>query len=109
MVGCTSDEMPTNKTIPITWENLTDVMRAYGIVVGFNVWNLKRGRVISFFDSEIFNRKTWDIKEWKEPDFDLSLETTFEEYTPSIQEVLEWHDGKQAFQYLKENGLSIDK
>ena len=71
--------------------------------------NFKRGRRISFFHFELRNRKTWDIKEWKENQLDIILNIKYEEYTPSINEVLKWHNGEKAIQYLIERGLTIAK
>lgn len=100
------EEAPTNEIITLTWDNLTEMYQKYGLAVGFNVWNFRRGRRISFFNAELFNRKTRDIKEWKE-ELDVILEIRYEENHPSISRIMNWIDGEKAIQYLVERGLSI--
>lgn len=103
------NERPKEEIINFTWENLLSLYSKYGILTSFSLWNMKKGRLISFFTDSLIFVKSWekDIKEWKEKELDLTLQISVEEYTPSIQEVLEWHDGKKAIQYLKERGLSV--
>lgn len=102
-----TEEVPHADKIVFTWENLAEMYKKYGCQVRFNIWNMRRGRRISFFDAEIRNRKTWDIKEWKEHFLDLTLEIEYREYTPTIDEVTKWYDGDKAIQYLTERGLAI--
>lgn len=45
------------KTIPITWENLEEIYHNYGLSLPFNIWNFKRGRVISFFKGGLTDKK----------------------------------------------------
>lgn len=100
-------EVPPEKTIDITWENLTEIYQQYAWVFPWNIWNFKRGRIVSFFDAEIRDKNTWDIKEWKSP-LNMKLTIQYKEMTPpSIDEVLKWYDGNKAIQYLKEQGLAI--
>lgn len=103
------NERPKEETINFTWENLQSLYSKYGILTSFSLWNMKKGRLISFFTDSLIFVKPWekDIKEWKEKELDLTLQISVEEYTPSIQEVLEWHDSEKAIQYLKERGLSV--
>lgn len=103
------NEKPKDEVINFTWNDMQDLYSKYGILTSFGLWNLKKGRRISFFTDSLIFVKPWekDIKEWKEKELDLKLQISVEEYTPSIQEVLEWRDSKQAIQYLKERGLSV--
>ena len=103
------NEKPKDKIIDFTWDNIQDLYSKHGIVTSFALWNLKKGRRISFFTNSFIFVKPWekDIKEWKEKELDLKLQVSVEEYTPSIQEVLEWYDSEKAIQYLKERGLSV--
>lgn len=102
-------DKPQNETIQITWDNLEQVHRKYGIDVGFNVWTRKKGRVISFFNGNLIFRKDYekDLKEWKDKELDLQLEVSVKECQVSIQDVLDWYDSEKAIQYLKERGLSV--
>lgn len=100
-------EVPPEKTIDITWENLTEIYQQYGGVFPWNIWNFKRGRIVSFFDAKILNKNTWDIKEWKSP-LNMKLTIQYKEMTPpSIDEVLKWYDSTKAIQYLREHGLTV--
>ena len=91
------EDVPINKTIQISWENLEEIYHNFGLVLAFNIWNSKRGRHISFFHFKLRNKKTWDIKEWKENQLDIILNIRYEEYTPPINEVLKWHNGEKQF------------
>lgn len=102
-----TEEVLHNDKIVLTWDNLTEMYQKYGLELGFNIWNMKRGRRVSFWNMEIRNRKTWDIKEWKESQLDLILDIEYREYTPSIDEIMKWYDGDKAIQYLVEHGLSV--
>lgn len=103
------NERPKDEIIDFTWDNLQDWYSKYGILVSFGLWNSKKGRRISFFTDSLIFVKPWekDIKEWKEKELDLKVHISTEEYTPSIQEVLECYDSEKAIQYLKERGLSV--
>ncbi len=115
-IGCSYgtvllEEEPENKIEKISWENLKEQYAKHGIDLSFNVWNLKKGRVISFFIDKItpFFLKEWekDIKEWKEP-LDITIEIVYEKKTyMTIEKVLKWHDIEKAVQYLKEKGLTV--
>lgn len=102
-------DKPQNETIQITWDNLEQVHQKYGIDVGFNVWTMKKGRVISFFNGSLIFRKDYekDLKEWKDKELDLQLKVSVKECQVSIQDVLDWYDSEKAIQYLKERGLSV--
>lgn len=105
------EEEPKNKIEKVSWENLEEQYAKYGINLSFNVWNLKKGRVVSFFINKMtpFFLKEWekDIKEWKEP-LDITIEIVYKKDTcVTIEEVLKWHDIEKAIQYLKERGLTV--
>ena len=98
------DETATEtQHIPITWENLNTIYSEYGLSCAFNIWNCRKGRRIEFF--------SWRpaIKEWKTADFDLELRISYTPYDASIEEILKYHDGNKAIQYLVERGLKVAK
>ena len=105
-----SDEMCENtKTILVDWNNLNDVYSKYGIHLPFNIWNFKKGKLISFWDMSFFDKRTWDIKEWKEKDFSFTFNITtkkFDEYI-SINRILDYSNSEKAIAYLIERGLKI--
>lgn len=92
----------------LNWENLDFVYPACGLMLPFNIWNTKKGRIVSFFNCALFDRNTWDIKEWKTP-LNITLKSSARKRSNvSIAEVLKWHDADKAIQYLKEKGLTIN-
>ena len=102
------EEEPKDFSEKITWDNLAEKYTQYGINLYFNVWNFKKGRVVSFFNNKFFPKPyEKDVKEWKNP-LDIVVKVTYKKYTTmSIEEVLKWHDIEKAIQYLKERGLAI--
>lgn len=92
-----------NYRVKVTWDNLNEVIKKNGLSCGFSIWNMKKGRQISFSD-------TWswqEPKEWKHADPQIEIECRWSERKVSIQEVLEWHDSEKALQYLNERNLRI--
>lgn len=48
-----------------------------------------------------------NIKQWKD-DLDIEIKTTWQEYKPTINELLNFRDGDKAIQYLVERGLNTN-
>jgi hypothetical protein len=97
-----------NCSTDLDWENLDFVYPTCGIMLPFSIYRSnKKGRVISWYDCSLFNRNTWDIKEWKAP-LNITIKSSTRKRNMSIAEVLKWHDADKAIQYLKEKGLTID-
>lgn len=94
------------KTIPITWENLEEIYHNYGLSLPFNIWNFKRGRVISFFKGSFTDKNRRDIKEWKTPALDMKLVVTYEVWRCSLNNILNYWDSEKTIQYLRERNLS---
>ena len=98
-------EEPQPVEIKITWDNLQEIYSHYNCK--FNIWNTKRGKRVSFFVDDIlphFKDKR-DVKEWKQIDLNITLKVTYRKFTPSLEEVIKWHNAEQAIAYLKEKGL----
>ena len=99
------DDKPTPETIDVTWDNLNEIYQKFPLFCAFNIFNFKRGRLVSFFSDHLFLRRDeWDVKEWKHPDLNIRLKITYTKYSPSISKVLNWHDGEKALAYLRERG-----
>lgn len=97
-----------NCSTDLDWENLDFVYPTCGMMLPFSIYRSnKKGRVISWYDYSLFNRNTWDIKEWKAP-LNITIKSSTRKRNMSIAEVLKWHDMDKAIQYLKEKGLTID-
>lgn len=62
----TENELPKEETFVLTWENLSEMYHELNLMCDFNIWNFKKGRLVSFFDGRLFDKNTWDVKEWKE-------------------------------------------
>ena len=96
-----ADEVMEDEIIPISWDNVEEVYFQYGIILPFTLCRKDKGLVVYYFDDGLFGKK---VKSWKTADLDLELRVVYDQYTPSINEVLNWHDGEKASQYLKEKG-----
>lgn len=96
-----------NCSTDLNWENLDFVYPTCGMMLPFSIYHRKKGRLISWYDCSLFNRNTWDIKEWKAP-LNITIKSSTRKRNMSIAEVLKWHDMDKAIQYLKEKGLTID-
>lgn len=92
-----------NKIFHLNWDNIEEIQKQYGAYLGFNIWEKKKGRVISFFG---WNK---DIKEWKTKELNLIFEILYMEVTPpSIAEILKYSDGEKAIRYLNQLGLKLN-
>lgn len=99
-----------NQTFFLNWDNLNEWYHDYGLYAYFNVWNLKKGRLVSFFNTRMFGNKA-DVKEWKHKDLNITIECKMYECNKSISEILQWHDSEKVLQYFKERNvlLALDK
>ena len=79
-----SEKKPNDYTIFFTWSNLDNLIETYGLITGFNVWNCKKGRRISFFTKKLFlSKDERDIKEWKEKEINIKLKVEYVPYIPT--------------------------
>ena len=97
-----------DETIQINWDNLSEVYHKYGLSLPFNIWNFKKGRLVSFFEGNPFKKNYRDIKEWK-TDLNITLEIEYIDISnsKSIEEILKWRNAEKAIQYLNERNLKI--
>ena len=97
-----------NDLVFINWDNLSEIYCKYGLLLPFNTWNFKKGRLVSFFVVNPFKKNFRDVKEWKTKlDIMVKIEYTDISNLMSIDEVLKWHEGEKAIQYLNERNLKI--
>ena len=101
--GTVKDEI-----IQIDWDNLSEMYRKYSLALPFNIWNFKKGRLVSFFVGNFFKKDFQDIKEWKSP-LNIWVKVEYTDITDSmsIDEVLKWHNAEKAIQFLNERNLKI--
>lgn len=95
--------------VKFTWGNLTELYREIGCHCCFNIWNFKRGRLVSFYNSAFGPAYERDIKEWKHKELNIEVKCEWHEETPSIHKILDWPNGEKAMQYLLERGMNIIK
>lgn len=109
-IGCIvgkklTNEEPKAETMQITWDNLNEMYHRFSAWCEFNVWSLKKGRKVSFLTNTFFPKgDERDVKEWKTADLGIVLKITYKEFSPSVSEVLKWHDADAAMAYLRERG-----
>ena len=104
----TENELPKEETFVLTWENLSEMYHKLNLMCDFNIWNFKKGRLVSFFVDNPFKKNFRDVKEWKTKlDIMVKIEYTDISNSMSIEDVLKWHDAEKAIQYLNERNLKI--
>ena len=97
-----------NDLVFINWDNLSEMYHKYNLSLPFNIWNFKKGRLVSFFVDNPFKKGFRDVKEWKTKlDIMVKIEYTDVSNSMSIEDVLKWHDAEKAIQYLNERNLKI--
>ena len=98
------EDKPEDKHYDITWDNLREVYEEAGLVCKFNIWNCKKGRRVCFFiDGLIPHKWEKDIKEWKNPNLDITLDVIYHvRRDVSISEIMNYHDGAKALKYIEE-------
>lgn len=97
-----------NDLVFINWDNLSEMYHKYNLSLPFNIWNFKKGRLVSFFVDNPFKKNFRDVKEWKTKlDIMVKIEYTDISNSMSIEDVLKWHDAERAIQYLNERNLKI--
>ena len=97
-----------NDLVFINWDNLSEMYHKYNLSLPFNIWNFKKGRLVSFFVDNPFKKGFRDVKERKTKlDIMVKIEYTDVSNAMSIEDVLKWHDAEKAIQYLNERNLKI--
>lgn len=75
-----TDIQPTDETIELTWDNLSEFYQKNGLIVSFNIWNCKKGRRVSFFSDRFLPIGDYaDVKEWKTKDLNITIKIKFVE------------------------------
>ena len=97
-----------NDLVFINWDNLSEIYYKYGLSLPFNIWNFKKGRLVSFFEGNPFKKNFRDVKEWKTKlDIMVKIEYTDVSNSMSIDEILKWHNNEKVIQYFNERNLKI--
>lgn len=96
----TEKTLKSEEEIILTWDNLEKIYYNLGSLLPFSYFNSKKGRRISFFAIDPFNKNTWDIKEWKEK-LKLEIKIINKESDPTIRD-LEIFGVEKVKKYLLE-------
>lgn len=85
--------------ININWDNAEEEINKFDSwSIPFGITKTRKGLKIFWWD-EFTN-----IKQWK-TDLNMKIETTWQEYKPSLKEIIDFSDSDKAIQYLVEKGL----
>ena len=82
-INCTqctlkADTKPNDETIELTWDNLAEYYTKNGLFVSFNIWNFKKGRLVSFFNDRHLPFGDYaDVKEWKTADLNIKIKVKY--------------------------------
>ena len=98
----TEKELPAKEKFILTWENLSEMYNKLNLLCDFNIWNFKKGRIVSFFGHRLFDKNTWDIKEWKE-ELNIEVKVYYLERNATVED-LKYFDAAQVKKYLDERG-----
>ena len=98
----TEKELPAEEKFTLTWENLSEMYNKLDLLCNFNVWNFKKGRRVSFLGCKLFDKNTWDIKEWKE-ELNVEVKVYYFERNATVED-LKHFDAVQVKKYLDERG-----
>ena len=98
----TEKELPAKEKFVLTWENLSEMYNKLDLLCDFNVWNFKKGRRVSFLGYRLFDKNTWDIKEWKE-ELNVEVKVYYLEMNATVED-LKHFDAVQVKKYLDERG-----
>ena len=102
----TEKEMPAKEKFILTWENLSEMYNKLDLLCDFNVWNFFPGEkaqlFVSFFGCRLFDKNTWDIKEWKE-ELNVEVKVYYLEMNATVED-LKYFDAVQVKKYLDERG-----
>lgn len=104
-----TDKPLEKKEILLTWDNIDEYYKKYGLMFGWGLGSARKGKVTWIPDDWGYSIK---IKEWKEPNLDLTLriEPVDVSDTVSIEDVLKIHDATGALKFLRERwDLGLDK
>lgn len=98
---------PNDYSVKLNWENLHNFYQKHALECGFNIWNFNKGRRVAFFTDRFINTGDYkDVKEWKTSDLNITMKYVYKEYTPTINEVLNWSDVDLAAKWFAERGLT---
>lgn len=93
---------PNTDVIKINWNNVEQEIYKIGLHLPFGITKRRKGLQLFFWDDLFTN-----VKQWKE-ELNIEIKTTWTEYKPTINELLNFRDGDKAIQYLVERRLNTN-
>ena len=93
-----SEIIPDTPSIKADWDNILNIYEKIGLYLPYGLRKTRKG--LKFYYHDYFS-----IKQWKE-ELNIEIKTTWIEYKPTINELLNFDDGDKAIQYLVERGLN---
>ena len=89
-----SEIIPDTPSIKADWDNIFNIYEKIGLYLPYGLRKTRKG--LKFYYHDYFS-----IKQWKE-ELNIEIKTTWIEYKPTINELLNFDDGDKAIQYLVE-------
>ena len=86
-------------SIKADWDNILNIYEKIGLYLPYGLRKTRKG--LKFYYHDYFS-----IKQWKE-ELNIEIKTTWIEYKPTINELLNFYDGDKSIQYLVERGLNV--
>lgn len=94
-----SEIIPDTPSIKADWDNILNIYEKIGLYLPYGLRKTRKG--LTFYYHDYFS-----IKQWKE-ELNIEIKTTWIEYKPTINELLNFYDGDKSIQYLVERGLNV--
>ena len=96
-----SEIIPDTPSIKADWDNILNIYEKIGLYLPYGLRKTRKG--LNFYYHDYFS-----IKQWKE-ELNIEIKTTWIEYKPTINELLNFDDGDKAIQYLVERGINASQ
>lgn len=93
-----SEIIPDTPSIKADWDNILNIYEKIGLYL-YGLRKTRKGLKLYYHDY-------FSIKQWKE-ELNIEIKTTWIEYKPTINELLNFYDGDKSIQYLVERGLNV--
>lgn len=99
---CVKDESEVkNSEWHYTWTDVHELCDS-NLIYAY-IESRRKGRVLCVNGDVIF-------QEWDDADMELTLKVEYQKFVPSLHEVIHFHDGEKAIQWMLDRGLhAIDQ
>lgn len=99
---CIKDESEVrNSEWHYTWTNIHELCNS-NLIYAYTE-SRRKGRMLCVNGEVVF-------REWDDADMELTLKAEYQKFVPSLHDVIHFHDGEKAIQWMLERGLhTIDQ